>query len=108
MRKLDPRATNKRQTNKGESIIECKYAFKYIGVLRPTAGPINMKFAFCAVSLCFAAFAATSVDRPRAGKTEILKLSEVRPGMKGVAWTTFQGVAPEPVPIELIGISKNA
>jgi hypothetical protein len=33
--------------------------------------------------------------------------SEVKPGMKGWAWTVFQGTEPEPVPIEIIGISKN-
>jgi hypothetical protein len=33
--------------------------------------------------------------------------SEVKPGMKGWAWTVFQGTEPEPVPIEVIGISKN-
>jgi len=69
-----------------------------------------MKFATLAVLVVSAtAFAAGSVtERPRAGKTQIMKLSEVRPGMKGTAWTTFQGVAPEPVPVELIGIWKNA
>jgi hypothetical protein len=33
--------------------------------------------------------------------------SEVKPGMKGWAWTVFQGTESEPVPIEVIGISKN-
>lgn len=51
---------------------------------------------------------AAAPERPRAGKVEIMKLSEVRPGMKGTAWTTFTGVEPEPVPVELIGLWKNA
>jgi hypothetical protein len=45
--------------------------------------------------------------RPKAGKVEILKLADVKPGMKAVAWTVFSGTEPEPVPIEIIGISKN-
>src|SRR5947209_15378930 len=45
--------------------------------------------------------------RPKAGKAEIMPVSEVKPGMKGVAWTVFQGSEPEPVPIEIIGLSKN-
>lgn len=67
-------------------------------------------FVVLSLTLCAAALAApaSSADRPRAGKTEILKLADVKPGMKGVAWTTFEGVAPEAVPIDLIGIWKNA
>src|SRR5437588_3553318 len=45
--------------------------------------------------------------RPKAGKAEIMPVSEVKPGMKGVAWTVFQGSVPEAVPIEIIGLAKN-
>jgi hypothetical protein len=47
-------------------------------------------------------------ERPAAGPVQILKTSEIRPGMKGVAWTVFQGAQPEPVPVEIIGLWKNA
>src|SRR5690349_5552952 len=54
------------------------------------------------------AFADELVSQPpKAGKTEILKSSELRPGMKGVAWTVFQGTRPEAVPVEIIGLWKN-
>lgn len=46
--------------------------------------------------------------RPAAGPVQILKTAEIRPGMKGVAWTVFQGAQPEPVPVEIIGLWKNA
>jgi hypothetical protein len=46
--------------------------------------------------------------RPRAGKPEILPIADVKPGMKGVAWTVFSGSEPEPVPVEIIGVWKNA
>jgi len=46
--------------------------------------------------------------RPSAGPVHILKSADVRPGMKGVAWTVFQGAQPEPVPVEIIGLWKNA
>jgi hypothetical protein len=45
--------------------------------------------------------------RPKAGKPEIMHETDVKPGMKGWAWTVFQGTDPEPVPVEIIGISKN-
>ncbi len=47
-------------------------------------------------------------SRPRAGKPEILPITDVKPGMKGVAWTVFAGSEPEPVPVEVIGVWKNA
>jgi hypothetical protein len=34
--------------------------------------------------------------------------SAVKPGMKGVAWTVFQGSKPEAVPVEIIGTWQNA
>src|ERR1700691_5636801 len=55
--------------------------------------------SFCAL--------AESLQPPRAGKVEILKSSEIKPGMHAVAWTVFQGDTPEPVPIEIIGNWKN-
>jgi len=46
--------------------------------------------------------------RPASGPTAIVKSSELQPGMKGVAWTVFSGQTPEPVPVEIIGLWKNA
>ena len=63
--------------------------------------------------LVFAAFAcgllvhAADLERPKAGKVEILHLKDVKPGMKATAWTVFSGTEPEPVPIEIIGTWKG-
>ena len=51
---------------------------------------------------------ALSMSRPKAGPVAILKSSEIRPGMRGTAWTVFQGSAPEAIPVEIIGNWKNA
>ena len=48
-----------------------------------------------------------SLPRPKAGKVEIMRLSEIKPGMKGTAWTVFQGTEAEPVPIEIIGRMRD-
>ena len=37
-----------------------------------------------------------------------MKSSELKPGMTGTAWTVFAGTEPEAVPIEIIGLWKNA
>src|SRR5580698_10554266 len=73
----------------------------------------HMKLRTAAILLGFAAAASpliasdTPLTRPKAGKVEIMPESQIKPGMKAVAWTVFQGTEPEPVPIEIIGIYKN-
>jgi hypothetical protein len=46
--------------------------------------------------------------RPKAGPTLIMRAADIRPGMKGCAWTVFAGREPEPVPVDIIGLWKNA
>src|SRR3984885_9628596 len=50
---------------------------------------------------------ALTLEPPKAGKVEILKASDVKPGMQAIAWTVFQGDTPEAVPVEIIGTWKN-
>ena len=45
---------------------------------------------------------------PKAGPVQIFPESDIKPGMKGIAWTVFQGSVPEAVPIEIIGVWQNA
>src|SRR6202046_1079861 len=72
-----------------------------------------MTLRTAAILIGFAAAASpvfasdTPLTRPKAGKVEIMPESQIKPGMKAVAWTVFQGTEPEPVPIEIIGIYKN-
>ena len=71
--------------------------------------PLAAALLSLAVFSC-SAFSATVTPPPRkpqAGKVEIMKASELKRGMKGYAWTVFQGTEPEPVPIEIIGLWKN-
>jgi hypothetical protein len=50
---------------------------------------------------------AAELTRPKAGKVEIFHLKDIKPGMTGTAWTVFEGMDPEPVPIEIVGVWKN-
>jgi hypothetical protein len=59
-----------------------------------------------AVSLCTLA-QETTPPKPKAGKAQIFKESDLKPGMKGVAWTVLSGSEPEPIPVEILGILKN-
>src|SRR5712671_2875960 len=64
-----------------------------------------------AVMLCIAATViplSAAEAPPKAGPVQIMKSSELKPGMKGTAWTVFAGTEAEPIPIEIIGLWKNA
>src|SRR6202047_5345840 len=63
---------------------------------------------FLAVVATVIPSAAASSYPPKAGPVQIMKSSELKPGMTGTAWTVFTGTEPEPVPIEIIGLWKNA
>ncbi len=45
---------------------------------------------------------------PEAGPVEILPLEQVEPGMQAVAWTAFRGERAEAMPIEILGVMRNA
>src|SRR6476620_10634085 len=61
------------------------------------------------LALSFAALCSGAVmERPKAGKVEIMKSSEIKPGMQATAWTVFVGKDAEAVPVEIIGLWKNA
>jgi len=49
-----------------------------------------------------------TMARPKAGPVSLMKVEEVRPGMKAIAWTVIQGTESEPLPIEILGVWKNA
>jgi hypothetical protein len=65
-----------------------------------------------AIALLFAACSFTfaqnsALFRPKAGKVQIFKESDLKPGMTGTAWTVLTGTDPEPIPVEILGILKN-
>jgi hypothetical protein len=72
---------------------------------------MKLHIAATLLGLAAAALPAFATDpppaRPKAGPVEIMKLKDVKPGMKGVAWTVFQGTEPEAVPVEIVGLLRN-
>jgi hypothetical protein len=64
--------------------------------------------AIVSFSICSSVRAQEPVPvRPKTGKVEIFKESDLKPGMKGYAWTVFAGTEVEAVPVEILGILKN-
>jgi hypothetical protein len=73
---------------------------------------MNIRNAAILLGFAAAALSVYAADapppRPVAGKVDIMRLGEIKPGMKGIAWTVFQGTEAEPVPVEIVGLWKNA
>ena len=54
----------------------------------------------CLLPVCVTA-AETSTD------IQTISVDQIHTGMKGVAYTVFEGVKPEPMDVEVLGILKN-
>jgi len=44
---------------------------------------------------------------PELERSRFFKEADLKPGMKGYAWTVLKGSEPEPLPVEILGIYKN-
>jgi hypothetical protein len=44
----------------------------------------------------------------RSTASDFISADQIQPGMKGVAWTVFQGVNPEPMDVEVLGVMRNS
>src|SRR6476660_2153761 len=51
--------------------------------------------------------AATLPSPQEPAPTKIMKVDDVRPGMKGVGYTVFQGTKPETMGVEVLGVLHN-
>ncbi|HMK30136.1 MAG TPA: SpoIVB peptidase S55 domain-containing protein [Terriglobales bacterium] len=69
-----------------------------------------MKKTVPLVVLAFVVYLGALIPASAQGKPAVatMAVSEIRPGMKGVALTVFQGTQPEPMEIEVLGVLNNA
>jgi len=64
-------------------------------------------FVFLSLGLLPALASKIPVQPNLKASPEIMTVDEVRPGMKGVAYTVFQGTKPETMGVEVLGVLKN-
>jgi hypothetical protein len=83
----------------------CKCASKEVSM-----GPLRWLAAFTGLLIFTggAASVAAAEVPPPIGKPVIMPLSQVTSGMKATVWTVFEGSKPEAVPVEIIGVWRNA
>ncbi len=52
--------------------------------------------------------ATSAAASPPSGPTTFFPLAEVHRGLHGTAWTVFEGVTPEPMDVEILGVLRGA
>ena len=65
-------------------------------------------WAQAAVAAASWAPAATALPATAPLNTKIFPLAEIRRGQRGVAYTVFEGVTPEPMEVEILGVLKDS
>jgi len=73
--------------------------------MKQLTAAVILSLAALALPLCAEELAP---QRPQIGKVQIFRTADLRPGMHGTAWTVFAGTTPEPVPVEILGLWKDA
>jgi SpoIVB peptidase S55 len=67
-----------------------------------------MKRAALALAFVYAVVLSSSTLAQTQKPVETMPLEQIHAGMRGVAYTVFQGTKPEPMDVEVLGILKNA
>ena len=73
--------------------------------MKKAAVLLNVFFVF--MSLGHAQTSASLPAQQSPAPTKIMKVDDVRPGMKGIGYTVFQGTKPEPMGVEVLGVLRN-
>ena len=75
----------------------------YTGVMKKA---VSALFVLLISLTCFAQPSSTPTSE-KPSRLEFLPVDQIQAGMKGVAYTVFQGTQPEPMDVEIIGVLKN-
>src|SRR5580698_6982173 len=67
---------------------------------------LNVFFVLVGVGFAQSPASSQTSQLPPA-TTQIMKVDDVRPGMKGVGYTVFQGTQPESMGVEVLGVLRN-
>ena len=62
-----------------------------------------LRRSFASLLLCLTSLAAFGVQP----KVQIMPEDQVKAGMHGVAYTVFEGVTPEPMEVEILGVLRD-
>src|SRR5580692_1618577 len=77
---------------------------EFVGL--PVTLPAMRRAILALVGLCLLLSLATQAQTPK--PVETIPIEQIHAGMRGVAYTVFQGTKPEPMDVEVLGILTNA
>src|ERR1700723_1874315 len=77
---------------------------EFVGL--PVTLPAMRRAILALVGLCFLLSLATQAQTPK--PVETIPISQIHAGMRGVAYTVFEGTKPEPMDVEVLGVLTNA
>ncbi len=63
--------------------------------------------ALCCLVPLYVTAAEPTTGEPTPPAVQTISVDQIHPGMKGVAYTVFQGTKPEPMDLEVLGVLKN-
>ena len=66
--------------------------------------PVSRRFA---ITILLASACSLAASEPAKPSIQFMPLEAVKPGMRGVAYTVFQGVRPQPMDVEVLGVMKG-
>ena len=61
----------------------------------------------CLLAIATASSAASEIPNTAPLNAPLMTVDQVRPGMKGVAYTVFQGTQPQPMEVEVLGVLRD-
>src|ERR1700722_7988918 len=77
---------------------------EFVGL--PVTLPFMRRAILALVGLYFLLSFATQAQTPK--PVETIPISQIHAGMRGVAYTVFEGTKPEPMDVEVLGVLTNA
>jgi len=66
---------------------------------------MRIRYLFLTALCCLVPLTLTAAETSNA--SQIITIDQIHAGMRGVAYTVFQGVKPEPMEVEVLGVLKN-
>ena len=79
-----------------------------IGSMKSRAPKLFVPLALFILSCSMVLAQTATAAAPPSGKVVTMPVSEIKAGMKGVAWTVFEGTQPEPMDLTVLGVLKNS
>src|SRR6185437_6901374 len=81
-----------------------RVSLRSMKILRFVLSALVLSFFLC--NLTFGQTDSATTSAPPTNP-QIMSLSDIHPGLRGVAYTVFQGTQPEPMDVEILGVLAN-